>query len=106
MSTPTPPATQTPEAKATLVTPATGAWGVVGVLLALIPLVLAIAFFVGAGYLSYQKFGSIGWAILDVLFAYVYYPYYAFFLSGCEPAPVPMMGGMKGLYKMFAGKRR
>ena len=76
---------------------------------ALIPIVFLIAFHVGAGYLSYQKYGSFGWAILDFIFAYFYYPYYAFFLTGpsAEPAPLQMMGGaMKGLAKMLAGKRR
>ena len=74
---------------------------------ALIPIVLLVAFHVGAGYLSYQKYGSFGWAVLDFIFAYFYYPYYAFFLSGESAAPAPMMGGMmKGLAKMLAGKRR
>ena len=91
---PTPEPTKTPQAEATLVTPATG-W-MAGV--ALIPLLFLIAFHVGAGYLSYQKYASIGWAFLNFLFPYIYYPYYAFFLAR-EPAPsaIPMMGGRKGL---------
>jgi hypothetical protein len=36
----------------------------------------------GAAKLSYDKFGSIGWAVLNFFFAVFYYPYYAIFLSG------------------------
>jgi hypothetical protein len=55
-----------------------------------------IAFHIGAGYLSYQKYGSLGWAFLDFLFAYFYYPYYAFFLAK-DPGPsMGMMGGKRG----------
>jgi hypothetical protein len=50
---------------------------------------------VGAGYLSYQKYGSMAWAFLDFLFAYFYYPYYAFFLAK-EASPSPMMPAMIG----------
>jgi uncharacterized RDD family membrane protein YckC len=64
----------------------------VGAIVVLIPLIL---FHLGAGVLSYQKYGSIGWAFLDFIFAYFYYPYYALVLSR-ESAPAPMMGGMKG----------
>jgi uncharacterized RDD family membrane protein YckC len=111
MSTPPPPPSQKPATETTLVTtPAsTGAFGAALGIFVLFPVLLLIAFHVGAGYLSYQKFGSFGWAILDFIFAYFYYPYYAFFLSGpsAEPAPLPMLGGMmKGLAKMMGGKRR
>jgi hypothetical protein len=41
-----------------------------------------LVFSYGAAKLSYDKFGSIGWAILDFFFATFYYPYYAIFLSG------------------------
>lgn len=74
--------------------------------LAVLPILFLIFFHAGAGYLSYQKFGSMGWAILDFFFAYFYYPYYAFFLTGSsmEAAPInTMMGGFK---KLFGGRRR
>lgn len=41
-----------------------------------------IAFSYGAAKLSYDKFQSIGWAIVNFIFAAFYYPYYAIFLSG------------------------
>jgi hypothetical protein len=41
-----------------------------------------LIFSYGAAKLSYDKFGSIGWAVLDFFFATFYYPYYAIFLSG------------------------
>ncbi len=40
-----------------------------------------LVFSYGAAKLSYDKFGSIGWAILDFIFATFYYPYYAIFLN-------------------------
>jgi hypothetical protein len=85
------------QAQATLVIP-TG-FDALGSIVLIIPALLLIAFHVGAGYLSYQKYGNIGWAFLDFLFAYFYYPYYAFYLAK-EPAPsaLPAMlgGGKKG----------
>lgn len=44
-----------------------------------------------AAKLSYDRYQSIGWAILAFIFGSLYIPYYAFFLS--SPAPVPMMSG-------------
>jgi hypothetical protein len=45
-------------------------------------LLFYVVFSYGAAKLSYDKFGSMGWAILDFIFAAFYYPYYAIFLSG------------------------
>jgi hypothetical protein len=48
-------------------------------------LVLSILFFIvfsyGAAKLSFDKYRSIGWAILDFFFSSFYYPYYAIFLN-------------------------
>jgi len=88
----------TPEVQATLSVPATG-WSVLMMGLALIPAIFLIVFHLGAGYLSYQKYANMGWAFLDFLFPYLYYPYYAFVLAK-EPAPSAfpsMVGGKKGL---------
>jgi hypothetical protein len=104
---PPPPEADTrnvPGVQATLSIP-TG-FGALNWIVMLIPVLLLIAFHVGAGYLSYQKYGNLGWAFLNFLFAYFYYPYYAFFLAK-EPAPsaLPaMVGGKKGLMKMLFGK--
>jgi len=46
----------------------------------------------GAASLSYAKYGSIGWAILDFFFAVLYYPYYALVLN--TPTPT-MLGGRR-----------
>ena len=69
--------------------------------LAIVPIVFTIVFHAGAAYLSYKKYASLGWAIVDFFFAVFYYPYYAFFLSS-DPAPVsaPLMGPTIG------GRRR
>ena len=70
--------------------------------LALIPLLFFLAFHIGAGYLSYQKYGSGFWAFIDFIFAYLYYPYYAFFLAkDPAPAPVSMVGGRSGIGKLL-----
>jgi hypothetical protein len=110
MSTPPPPPSQptntAPQQPQTLLTIPTGL-GVLSTSFLLIPFFLLLAFHLGAGYLSYQKYGNMGWAFLNFIFAYFYYPYYAFFLAK-EPAPsaLPaMVGGkaMKGLGKMLKG---
>jgi len=76
--------------------------------MAIFPILFLIVFHGGAAYLSYQKYQSGMWAFVNFLFAYFYYPYYAFFLSGtpayAEPSPInTMMGGMM---KLMGGKRR
>lgn len=94
MDVPTPPKDQTPPPQGQLMT--LSAWGPI----ALLPILFLLAFHIGAGYLSYQKYGSGLWAVVDFLFAYFYYPYYAFFLAK-EPAPVTaMVGGKSGIMKM------
>jgi hypothetical protein len=40
-----------------------------------------IVFSYGAAKLSYDKYRSIGWAILDFFFSTFYYPYYALVLN-------------------------
>lgn len=60
----------------------------------LFSLIFFLLFHIGAGYLSYQKYGSMLWAILDFLFPYFYYPYYAFFLAKDMP-PQTMFGGRR-----------
>ena len=89
-------------AEATATVSATGLGAIWGFLV-IIPILFMIAFHVGAGYLSYQKFGSIGWAFVDFLFAYFYYPYYAFFLSAPAPAPV-LFGGKRSVMNLLKMK--
>lgn len=60
-------------------------------ILSVIGSILLFMYSLGASMLSYAKYKSIGWAVLDFFFASVYYPYYAFFLN--EPSSV-MIGGM------------
>jgi hypothetical protein len=48
--------------------------------------ILYLVFGYGAAKLSYDKFGSVGWAILDFIFSSFYYPYYALFLNTPSPA--------------------
>lgn len=57
---------------------ALAATAIIWIILAVIQ---ALLFYSGAAKLSYDRFGSIGWAILAFLFAPLYYMYYAFFVS-------------------------
>ena len=54
-----------------------------------------IAYWFGAAKIAYDQTGSGLWAFAAFLFAPFYYPYFAFFVS--KPAPVPMMGGKRGI---------
>lgn len=99
-STTTPPGTTTAETTTTTTTtdgkaPA-GFWAMLGgaAFVAIFSFIFFLAFHIGAGYLSYQKYGSMMWAILDFIFAYFYYPYYAFFLAKDVP-PQTIFGGRK-----------
>jgi hypothetical protein len=60
----------------------------------LFSLLFLLFFHIGAGYLSYQKYGSMMWAVLDFIFAYFYYPYYSFFLAKDVP-PQTIFGGRR-----------
>jgi hypothetical protein len=98
-----PPATQPAADNVQAVVTAPTGFGVVASTAMLIPLLILFLFHLGAAYLSYQKYGSLGWAFFNFIFAYFYYPYYSFFLAK-EPAPsaLPaMMGGMKGFSRML-----
>lgn len=44
-----------------------------------------------AAKLSYDKYQSPFWAVIDFIFGTIYIPYYAFFLN--TPSTPPMMGG-------------
>jgi hypothetical protein len=46
-----------------------------------------------AAKLSYDKYQSVGWAILDFIFGSLYIPYYAFFLNN-QPQP-SLIGGRR-----------
>jgi len=43
--------------------------------------VFYVAFSYGAAKLSYDKYRSVGWAIVDFFFSTFYYPYYAIVLN-------------------------
>ena len=64
-----------------------------GIVSMVFTIVFLFVWHLGAASLSYAKYGSIGWAILDFFFASFYYPFYAFFLN--TPAPTGMMGGRR-----------
>ena len=110
MNAPPPPVQQqqpsVPSATAQVASGVGAVWGI----LMILPIVFLFVFHLGAGYLSYQKYGNIGWALLNFFFAYFYYPYYAFFLASA-PAETPMMAPalgtslVGGLRKLFKGRK-
>lgn len=60
----------------------------------IIGIIAGIIFHAGAAKLSYDRYGSIGWAILAFIFGSIYYPYYAFVVSGSSTS---MIAGMRKL---------
>jgi hypothetical protein len=69
----------------------------VGMGILLFVLLWSVLFSIGAGYLSYSKYHSILWAIVDTLFAWLYYPFYAFFLNtptAVETMAPPMVSSL------------
>ncbi len=99
-----PPAQQKPAAEGTTVT-LSGGFGAIWGALMILPILFLFLFHLGAGYLSYQKYGNIGWAILNFFFAYFYYPYYAFFLANAPSEVSSTTTMMGGLRKLFKGRR-
>lgn len=103
---PPPIATREEEAQApptTAMIDLTSGFGALTGMLMVFPVVFVFLFHLGASFLSYQKYNSIPWAIVDFFFAVFYYPYYAFFLVKEPvqvPAVAPMMGGKRnGIFK-------
>ena len=68
--------------------------GIGAIIGGVIGFLVAFLWHFGAASLSYAKYGSIGWAILDFFFATLYYPYYALVLNTSAPT---MMGGRRKL---------
>lgn len=49
----------------------------------------------GAARLSYNTFGSMGWAVVAFFLAPIYYPYYGIFVSQPAPPPSGFFGGRR-----------
>jgi len=62
-------------------------------------------FNLGAAYLSYSKYQSIGWAAVDFVFAVLYYPFYAFVLNGTSAA-APMAAAVPAMSPMYGGGKK
>ncbi len=78
--------TETTETKTTTTM---GPLAIVGAIVGFIPLFI---WHLGAASLSYAKYGSVGWALLDFFFAVFYYPFYALVLN---TPTAPVMGGRR-----------
>jgi hypothetical protein len=68
-----------------------------GIVSMIFTIIFLFVWHLGAASLSYAKYGSIGWAILDFFFASFYYPFYAFFLNTPATPPSTMFGGRRKL---------
>ena len=78
-----------------------GPMGALAIVSLVFGIIFAIVWHLGAASLSYAKYGSIGWAILDFFFATFYYPYYALVLN-TPSTPTTMFGGRRlRLPKLF-----
>jgi hypothetical protein len=75
----------------------TGSSGMtVGTILYLVfSILIGILYCYGAARLSYNKYGSIGWAIIAFIFAPFYYPIYGIFLS--TPVSTGILGAARRL---------
>lgn len=87
----TQPATTTATTTATTATPTL--WGGLLMIVAALGGVFGLLLHAAAAKLSYDKYQSVGWAILDFIFGTVYIPYYAFFLN--TPTSSSTFGGAR-----------
>jgi hypothetical protein len=87
----TEPTTKTTNTSTTSATNQLSIFGALLFVLASFGGLLGFLLHLAAAKLSYDKYGSIGWAILDFFFGTIYIPYYAFFLN--TPSQQPMFGG-------------
>ena len=96
-----PPIPPTPDADTKVNDTLASGWATAGVVIGVL---FAFLWSFGAASLSYAKYGSIGWAILDFFFATLYYPFYALVLNTPSSSmATPMVGGrsMRWLRKLF-----
>ena len=63
-----------------------------------VSLIPSIIFAAGAAKLSYDRFQSIGWAIVAFIFSPIYYMYYAMFIS--TPATPTMVAAARRAWRM------
>lgn len=73
------------------------AMGAGGIAITVLSVLVVLVYYIGAAKLSYDKYGSIGWAFLAFIFAPIYYPVYAYFVS--SRSTVGMLGGLRKMMK-------
>lgn len=64
-------------------------WSIASIVISVIVVLIVYG---GAAKLSYDRYGSIGWAFIAFAFSPFYYPYYAYFISSRSTS---MLGGMR-----------
>ena len=92
---PTGPNLTTPDATVPVVSASSSGSSAVGIGFMIFYVLIMLVSMAGAAKLSYDKFHSVGWAILDFFFSTYYYIYYAFFVSKSSSTPGvhPLAGG-------------
>jgi hypothetical protein len=87
-SAPTNPAlTQPTQPTTTTTAPTPSLWGGLMMILASLGGLFGFLLHAAAAKLSYDKYQSIWWAMLDFIFGSIYIPYYAFFLNTSSAQP-------------------
>ena len=76
-----------------------GATGGLAIAILVINVLIGLIYCYGAARLSYNTFGSMGWAVVAFLFAPLYYPYYGIFVSQPAPPPSGIFGGRSRRHK-------
>jgi hypothetical protein len=61
--------------------PKSNGMSTMAILTTVVSITIGVLYSYGAARLSYNKYGSVGWAILAFIFAPLYYPFYGVFLS-------------------------
>jgi uncharacterized RDD family membrane protein YckC len=74
----------------------------IAIAMIVINVLLAVIYCYGAARLSYNTFGSMGWAVVAFFLAPLYYPYYAIFVSQAAPPPSPL----SAVTDMLGARRR
>ena len=79
--TPPPPSNPTPEVNSKTDPKLKVEYTAVAIASVVFSILFFIVFSYGAAKLSYDKYRSVGWAVLDFFFSSFYYPYYAIVLN-------------------------
>lgn len=90
---PPPPPQQTQEKKKATIDLGVDVKDPLAIAMIVINVLVGLIYCYGAARLSYNTFGSMGWAVVAFFLAPLYYPYYGIFVSQPAPPPSGFFGG-------------